>query len=83
MDRKKLIEKISAIEKTVEDESLGDGLTIMSAALSHAIALSIESGNFDETKLHDFMLEMERKIKISIRQNAIDNKKIIGIKRAG
>jgi xylose isomerase len=78
MQAEKLSRKIAEIEKLVEDESLGDGLTILSATLSHAIALSIESGNFDAAKLHHFLEEMEKRILSSVGHQP----KISGIKRA-
>lgn len=77
MDAKKLQDNISKIEKTIEDEELADGLDILAATLSHALILSIQSGNFNRERLHDFFEEMESRIMSATRME----KKNIGIRR--
>lgn len=77
MNTKKLQDNISKIEKTIEDEELADGLDILAATLSHALILSIQSGNFNRAKLHDFFEEMESRIMSATRSE----KKSIGIRR--
>ena len=47
MDAKKLSQNIAMIEKSIENEELADGLDILAATLSHALILSIQSGNFN------------------------------------
>ena len=77
MNTKKLQDNISKIEKTIEDEELADGLDILAATLSHALILSIQSGNFNRERLHDFFEEMESRIMSATRME----KKNIGIRR--
>lgn len=74
MDVKKLNENIAKIEKSIENEELADGLDILAATLSHALVLSIQSGNFNRAKLHEFFEEMENRIMSATSKN-------IGIKR--
>ena len=77
MDAKKLSQNIAMIEKSIENEELADGLDILAATLSHALILSIQSGNFNRARLHDFFEEMENRIMSATR----DSNKNIGIKR--
>ena len=77
MDEEKLKTNIARIEKSIENEELADGLDILAATLSHALILSIQSGNFNRAKLHDFFEEMENRIMSATR----DSSKNIGIKR--
>lgn len=77
MDAKKLAENIARIEKSIENEELADGIDILASTLSHALILSIQSGHFDRSRLHDFFEEMENRIMASTRPE----KKNIGIKR--
>lgn len=77
MNEEKLKTNIARIEKSIENEELADGLDILAATLSHALILSIQSGNFNRAKLHDFFEEMENRIMSATR----DSSKNIGIKR--
>jgi len=76
MDEKKLELNIAKIEKSIENEELADGINILAATLSHTLALSIESGNFNRARLHEFFEEMENGIISATRK-----KKNIGIRR--
>jgi hypothetical protein len=80
MDVKKLNENIAKIEKSIENEELADGLDILAATLSHALALSIQSGNFNRNKLHEFFEEMENRI-MSATKNDNASGHNIGIRR--
>ena len=80
MDVKKLNENIAKIEKSIENEELADGLDILAATLSQALALSIQSGNFNRNKLHEFFEEMENRI-MSATRSDYPGKHNLGIKR--
>ena len=68
MNEKKLNKSVVEIEKSIENEQLEDGLTILSATLAHTLILAINNGHFDRSKLHVFFEEIESRVMTSTKQ---------------
>jgi len=62
MDQKTLEQKIIDVESVLADETLADGLSILSATLASIIVGAIQDGQFDKHKLGEYFGELESKI---------------------
>lgn len=79
MDEQILNQKIMAVESTMKDDTLEDGITILAATLSAVIVGAVQDNQFDRNKIHDFFREMESRISKALNL-PVRNKKM-GIRR--
>jgi hypothetical protein len=70
MDQKTLEQKIIDVESVLADETLADGLSILSATLASIIVGAIQDGQFDRYKLGEYFSELENRILKTFDSNA-------------
>lgn len=81
---KSIENKIIAIENTIGDDSLPDGITAVSGALAHILTMAIKQDAFDRRKLKEFFEELEAKIMTNTKEASAGvsrSEKNVGIKR--
>ena len=62
MDQKTLEQKIISVESVLADETLADGLSILSATLASIIVGAIQDGQFDPYRLGEYFDDLENRI---------------------
>ncbi len=70
MDQKTLEQKIIDVESVLADETLADGLSILSATLASIIVGAIQDRQFDRYKLVEYFSELENRILKTFDSNA-------------
>lgn len=70
MDQKTLEQKIIDVESVLADETLADGLSILSATLASIIVGAIQDRQFDRYKLGEYFSELENRILKTFDSNA-------------
>ena len=71
MNTEDLKRRVSSILRNIEDESIPDGMDILSAAISSVLISAMASGMLKPADVHDYFSELERRISKTFKREAL------------
>jgi hypothetical protein len=78
LTKEELGNKIATIQKVIENDTVGNGLVILSATLDLTLLMAVKQGYLTQESAIDYLDEMENKL-----LKAFNMKPAISIKRGG